>query len=69
MARSSLPRYRRHSSAQARVTLDGKDYLLGLYRSAQSQEAYRRLIAEWLNRLGPFQSSQDQQHKNLSIMS
>jgi hypothetical protein len=31
-----------------RVTLGGKDHLLGPYGSAASREAYRRLIAEWL---------------------
>jgi integrase len=47
MARSArIPKYRRHSSGQARVTFDGKDHLLGAYNSAQSKEAYRRLIAE-----------------------
>jgi integrase len=49
-----VPGYRRHSSGQARVTLDGKDYLLGPYGSAQSHEAYRRLTAEWLERRGQF---------------
>jgi integrase len=43
-----LPKYRKHSSGQARVTLDGKDFLLGAYGSAASQEAYRRKVAEWL---------------------
>jgi integrase len=49
MARSPrVPTYRKHSSGQARVTLGGKDYLLGTYGSPQSHEAYRRLIAEHL---------------------
>src|SRR5215468_10702331 len=43
-----IPKYRRHSSGQARVTLDGKDHLLGPYGSPESHEAYRRLVAEWL---------------------
>jgi integrase len=43
-----IPKYRRHSSGQARVTLQGKDHLLGPYNSPDSKEAYRRLIAEWL---------------------
>jgi len=48
MARSPrVPSYRRHSSGQARVTINGKDHLLGPYGSAASKEAYRRLIAEW----------------------
>jgi integrase len=49
MARSPrIPKYRRHSSGQARVTINGKDHLLGPYGSAASKEAYERLIAEWL---------------------
>jgi integrase len=47
-----VPRYRRHSSGQARVTLDGKDYLLGTFGSAESHEAYRRIVAEWLETRG-----------------
>ena len=43
-----LPKYRRHSSGQARVTLNGKDILLGAYGSAASKEAYRRAVGEWL---------------------
>jgi integrase len=50
MARSPhIPKYRRHSSGQARVTLNGKDHLLGPYGSAASKEAYERLLAEWLS--------------------
>jgi hypothetical protein len=49
-----VPGYRRHSSGQARVTLDGKDFLLGPFGSAESREAYRRLIAEWMERKGRF---------------
>jgi integrase len=45
-----VPTYRRHSSGLARVTLDGKDHLLGPYGSPESHEAYRRLVAEWLER-------------------
>jgi hypothetical protein len=50
--RPRVPGYRRHSSGQARVTLDAKDHLLGPYGSDESKEAYRRLIAEWLARHG-----------------
>lgn len=42
-----LPSYRRHSSGQARVTINGKDHLLGPYDSDESKEAYGRLIAEY----------------------
>jgi integrase len=55
MTRSArIPKYRRHSSGQARVTLNGKDHLLGPYNSAVSKEAYRRLIAEWAAAQGHF---------------
>src|SRR5579871_1680624 len=55
MARSAhIPKYRRHSSGQARVTLEGKDHLLGPYNSAASKESYRRLIAEWAGGQGRF---------------
>ena len=30
------------------VTLDGKDFYLGVWRSAASKAEYNRLIAEWL---------------------
>ena len=51
MARASrIPKYRRHSSGQARVNIHGKDHLLGIYGSASSREAYRRIVAEWLAR-------------------
>ena len=45
-----IPGYRRHSSGQARVTLNGEDHLLGPFGSAESKEAYRQFIAEWLER-------------------
>jgi integrase len=62
MARSPrVPKYRRHSSGQARVTLDGKDHLLGPYNSADSKEAYRRLIAEWAAGQGRFAPKQETQ--------
>ncbi len=41
-----VPSYRRQSSGQARVTINGKDHLLGKYGSAGSKERYGRLIAE-----------------------
>jgi len=50
MARTpQIPKYRKHASGQARVTLNRKDYLLGAYGSAASHEAYQRIIAEWLS--------------------
>jgi integrase len=57
--RPRIPGYRRHSSGQARVTLDGKDHLLGPFGSAESKEGYRRLIAEWLAGHGRFAPKED----------
>jgi integrase len=60
MSRSPrVPGYRQHSSGQARVTLDGKDFLLGPYGSEESKEAYRRTIAEWAERKGQFAPKAD----------
>lgn len=43
------PSYRRHkSSGQAVVTIAGRDHYLGKHGTAASHEAYRRLVAEWL---------------------
>jgi integrase len=42
-----VPSYRKHSSGQARVTINGKDHLLGKYGSQQSKELYGRLIAQF----------------------
>ncbi len=44
------PSYRHHKpSGQAVVTLDGRDFYLGLFDSAASRAEYDRLIAEWLS--------------------
>src|SRR5262245_41021454 len=44
-----IPSYRLHKpTGQAVVRLDGHVHYLGKYRTEASQEAYRRLIAEWL---------------------
>lgn len=44
-----VPSYRHHAgSGQAVVTIDGRDYYLGKYRSAASRREYDRLIHEWL---------------------
>jgi integrase len=45
-----VPSYRKHSSGQARVTINGKDHLLGPFDSPESRQEYDRLIAEWLSR-------------------
>jgi integrase len=44
------PRYRRHRSGQARVTIDGKDIYLGRHGTPESHAAYDRVIQEWLAR-------------------
>jgi integrase len=62
-----VPGYRRHSSGQARVTLDNKDHLLGAYGSDESREAYRRLVAEWLQRKGAFAPAVKEQAQPLSV--
>ena len=43
-----IPKYRRHTSGQARVTLNNRDFLLGTFGSKESRQAYDRLVAEWL---------------------
>jgi integrase len=66
MARSPrVPNYRRHSSGLARVTLNGKDHLLGQYGSDESRQAYRRIVAEWLARKG--QPPQPEPDKPLAV--
>lgn len=42
-----IPKYRKHSSGQARVTINGRDYLLGKYGSKESKAEYGRLVAEY----------------------
>jgi integrase len=43
-----LPSYRKHCSGQARVTIRGRDHLLGLYGSRESKAKYRELIQKYL---------------------
>jgi integrase len=43
-----IPSYRKHSSGQARVSINGRDYLLGPYNSQESKAKYKRLIGEWI---------------------
>ncbi len=45
---NSLPKYREHSSGNARVTISGRDYLLGPYGTKASNLEYDRSIAEYL---------------------
>lgn len=44
-----VPSYRRHASGQARVTIAGKDYLLGPWNSKESKEKYNRLVGEYIS--------------------
>lgn len=49
--RHQVPKYRHHrASGQAMVTIHGRDYYLGRYRSAASRKEYNRLVAEYLAR-------------------
>jgi hypothetical protein len=49
LAPDIAPSYRLHKqSGQAIVTLSGRDFLLGRYRSPASREEYDRRTAEWL---------------------
>lgn len=41
------PKYRRHSTGQAVVTLAGRDFYLGVYGTPESRREYQRLLAEW----------------------
>ena len=45
--KKKVPSYRRHASGQARVTINGRDYLLGLYGSQESRAKYAQKLAEW----------------------
>ena len=44
----AVPKYRKHSSGNARVTINGRDYLLGPHKSRTSIREYDRIIAEYL---------------------
>ena len=57
--KNRIPQPRQHSSGQARVTINGKDYLLGKFGSPEADEAYRRLIAQWLAKEGLFNPKDD----------
>lgn len=58
---SILPKYRKHASGQARVTFNGRDYLLGPHGTRTSKLEYDRVIAEYLasGRSNAFGASQD----------
>ncbi len=44
----SIPKYRNHSSGGSRVTINGRDYLLGPWNSKTSIREYDRIVAEFL---------------------
>jgi hypothetical protein len=49
-----IPSYRHHKpSGQAVVTLNGKDFYLGLWQSEVSKAEYERLVGEWLGSTRP----------------
>lgn len=43
-----LPKYRKHQSGRARVTINGRDHYLGPYGTKTSHREYDRVIAEYL---------------------
>lgn len=45
---NARPKYRKHSSGNARVTISGHDYLLGPHHSKASKRDYDRILAEYL---------------------
>ena len=45
--KKSVPSYRRHACRQARVTINGRDDLLGTYGSSESRAKYAQKLAEW----------------------
>jgi hypothetical protein len=46
---TAVPSYRLHKqSGHAIVTVNGRDFLLGHYGTAQSKEKYDRLITQWI---------------------
>ncbi len=47
-----IPKYRKHSSGQARVTLGGRTYYLGKYGTKASRGEYKRLVAEFIANSG-----------------
>lgn len=44
----SAPKYRKHASGQAVVTLSGRDHYLGPHGTRVSKAAYDRLVGEWM---------------------
>ena len=58
--KNAVPKIRPHSSGQARVTIEGRDYLLGKFGTPEAEEAYRRLLAQWLAKEGTFALKDDE---------
>jgi len=44
----ALPKYRRHASGQAVVTIGGRDIYLGKHGTKASKQKYSRVLAEWV---------------------
>lgn len=51
-----IPKYRKHCSGQARVTIEGKTYYLGKHNTPESHQQYKQLMNEWLTKTGRFAS-------------
>lgn len=47
LSQTSVPKYRKHKSGQARVVLDDQTFYLGKYGSKASREKYNKLVGEW----------------------
>ena len=45
---NAIPKYRKHASGQAVVTIGGKDTYLGKAGTKASKQKYARVVAEWL---------------------
>ena len=49
LTENRLPKYRKHKpTAQAVVTLSGRDFYLGNHGTARSKAEYDRLVSEWV---------------------
>jgi integrase len=53
-----IPKYRKHRTGQARVTIQGKTYYLGKYGTAESRQRYRTILREWLTKTDRFAPGQ-----------
>lgn len=48
-SKGAVPKYRKHRSGQARVTINGRDYYLGPWKSRTSKDAYDQIVGEYLS--------------------